>query len=296
MFKKSKNNLFVSFNRCSTDNAYAFSLVEILAVLVIISLVSIAVLRVYFQIRTAAAKITSSLDNNILATEVLQKIAEDIDRLAMPGFDTTMTIENKAVGGINKSRLIIECKFYDSSSRPKTFEKVVWLAAFDPDTNQNVLYRSHGGIALEDKIIDMGMPGEESSSQAALQERGTELFIPICAGFSYFKFQAYNGKDFIDIWKQDKLPYAVAASISFAEPVEVESGTFTIPPESIYTRTIAVDRIRKIPYKFVRRDFNIEEPNSLPDYLDKDSSSSEPNQPASASSSHSAASRSKPTK
>lgn len=80
----------------------AFSLIETVTVLTIAAMIMIAALGIYNRVKTAAAAINQTLDENVLPTEILQRIAEDLDRLATPGFDTTISIENKLdVSGYN---------------------------------------------------------------------------------------------------------------------------------------------------------------------------------------------------
>jgi hypothetical protein len=53
-------------------------------------------------------------------------------------------------------------------------------------------------------------------------------------------------------WAGNKLPQAIVVTISFAEPVEMADGTIDVPEEEKFTRTIAIDRTRKINFTLVR--------------------------------------------
>ena len=62
--------------------------------------------------------------------------------------------------------------------------------------------------------------------------------------------------------------------MSFAQPTEVETGEFVIFREDMEIRTIAVDRTRKIRFVFVKRNYDIQDPNDT-------TSTTDPNEPAS---------------
>ncbi|MCK5565024.1 MAG: hypothetical protein KAJ07_07220, partial [Planctomycetes bacterium] len=65
----------------------AFSLIETITVLVISALVLITAINIYTSVRAAAASVENYIVKNELPNEILQRLAEDIDRLAIPGFD-----------------------------------------------------------------------------------------------------------------------------------------------------------------------------------------------------------------
>ncbi|MBN1457185.1 MAG: hypothetical protein JW912_04975, partial [Sedimentisphaerales bacterium] len=83
---------------CFKNKRPALSLVETVTVLVITALVMIATINIYSRIKSASASVTTLLEKNDLPNEILQRIAEDIDRLAVPGFDTTINIEHRIDG------------------------------------------------------------------------------------------------------------------------------------------------------------------------------------------------------
>ncbi len=258
----------------------AFSLIETVTVLAIAAMIMIAALGIYNRVKTAAAAINQTLDENVLPTEILQRIAEDLDRLATPGFDTTISIENKLdVSGYNTARLIIQNKIYDKNNKPQTFEKVVWQTYYDPFEEALILYRSHGGRNLEDKVVTDDL-------QAERQEMGNEFFIPLCSGITFFKIQvpvvkmvgenkkvgelrgeeevmAEESEKFLERWGGAKLPKAITVTISFAEPYLAVTGELEVPESEKIARTIVIDRTRKIKYKFVRKDFEPEDANDI---------------------------------
>ena len=72
-------------------NDKGFTLAEAIATLVIATMIMAAVTGIYIGIKRAEASVNRRLEGGFLAMEVLQRISEDIDRLAMPSADVTMT-------------------------------------------------------------------------------------------------------------------------------------------------------------------------------------------------------------
>ena len=221
----------------------AFSLLETLAALVIAAMVLTVLLMLYDRARSSALAITKTLDQSQLPAEILQRVAEDLDRLASPGGDTRITIEKKLDEGYRTARLTILNRIYDGKNRPQTFEKIVWQTSYDPDTDSLVLYRCHSGLSLEDKLL-----GEQFA-----QNPDREIFIPLCSGVTFFKIQAIQGENLQDRWTSSALPGAVVVTISFAMPFEEITGGWDVPQEEKITRTIAVDRTRKIRFNIVMK-------------------------------------------
>jgi len=214
----------------------AFSLVEMVTVLVITAMILIAAMGIYSRTRDAAADINQKLDADELPMEILQRIAEDIDRLAAPGFDTTIAIRNKIQQGYNICQLAIQNRIYDKNNRPQDFEKIIWQTYNDP--------------------LDK------------------DLFVRLCTGITYFKVQVPIADDFADNWTSNRLPNAVTVTVSFAEPFENISGELEIYEDDMIIRTIAVDRTRMIKYKFVPKDFSEYDPNNIDEtLLDSDDTS-----------------------
>lgn len=220
-----------------------FSLAEMLAAMTIAAIVLAAVLGIYSQAENATTAVQLKLDNSKLPGEVLQLIAEDIDRILAPDSNAKITIENKFDKGFQTARLTITDTIYDSYDREKTLEEIVWQANYDYDTNVNglILYRSHSGTALEDKVLDQ-------------QRRNWERnypFVPICNGLTFFQIQIPRGESFQDKWTSPSLPPAIAVTISFSQPYETVRGTLDMPDEAKITRTIAIDRTRKIRFQIL---------------------------------------------
>ena len=223
----------------------AFSLAEVIAALIIGAMVLTAVLGIYGRIEASAAAITNRLDSSQLPYEVLQHIAEDIDRVATPGFGTKIVVENKFERGYSTARLTILKTIYDKKNKEQTFEEIVWQTSYDNDANGLVLYRSHKGIGLEDKLLD---------EKKEKWER--ELFVPVCTGVTFFKVQAYTGETPQDKWTSNSPPYGVIATISFAEPFKTAAGTLDVVDSEKNVRTIAIDRTRKIKFIIVKKVYN----------------------------------------
>lgn len=237
-----------------------FSLIEILAVVVIAGMIAIAVLNVYSRAQSTIAAIDTRIDNQVLPNEILQRIAEDIDRLTLPGLDTRVAVANKFDGLYNLSQMTITTRYYDSGTPPKAqvFEKVVWQSAYDPVEDALILYRSHSGLNLADKIVDKDL--------AEQQRGGRELFIPVTTGITFFEIVVPRGDNLLREWKLSTLPRAIRITISLVAPQEDwATGDLVVFDEDKVTRTVAIDRTRMISYKFVRKEFILDEtePNSL---------------------------------
>ncbi|MHC4757830.1 MAG: prepilin-type N-terminal cleavage/methylation domain-containing protein [Planctomycetota bacterium] len=220
---------------------FGFSLAEIVAALTIGSILLVVVLGLYNRASNSAAAITEKLNSSNFSTETLQRIAEDLDNIIAAGSNTTVTIENKFDHAYPSGRMIIEKSFYDNDTQLQIFEKIIWQSSYDFESPVPglVVYRSHSGIALEDKLLDKPK-----------QDWERELFIPICEGVTLFKFQAKQNNKIVDEWITKTLPHAVIATISFAEPFETLDGTLDLFEEDKYKRTIVIDRTRRLGFTY----------------------------------------------
>lgn len=221
----------------------AFSLAEVLVALTIGAMVLVAVLTVYSRAENSAAAITAKLDSSRVAYEVLQRIAEDIHRTVTPGDNAEITINNKFQNGFSTAQLTILKSIYGREDEEQTFEEIVWQANYDDDANSLVLYRSHSGIALEDKLLDENKEDWER-----------ELFVPVCTGITFFKIQVPQGEDFRDKWTNDALPPGIVVTISFAEPFKTLVGTLEVPEQEKVARSIAVNRTRDVKFVFAGKE------------------------------------------
>jgi len=226
-----------------------FSLAEMLAALTIGAMVLVAVLGIYSRAETSVTAVTKKLDSSQLPSEVLQHIAEDVDRITAAGSNTQITVENKFERGFQTAKMIILKTIYATENRPQTFERIVWQGSYDRDANGLVLYRSYNGVGLEDKLLD---------EQRSIWEQEYP-FVPICDGVTFFEIQVPSGENFSDRWMSNTLPRAVVVTISFAEPLETLTGMWDVPDAKKTRRTIAIDRTRKIRFIFVPKEYEDEE-------------------------------------
>ena len=208
--------------------------------LVIGAMVLTAILGVYSRANRAAESVLSQIDNPSLAEEVLQLMAEDLDRLLGAADGTTIKIAPGFDNGFARSRLILRRTFKDGKNEEKTFEEIVWLAGYDydGDTPGLVIYRSHDGLSMEDKLLD---PKRET------WEKNYPL-VPVCRGVTFFRIEVPKGDDFLERWSDSSLPPGVRVTLSFAEPYKTVRGTWDVLDHQKIGRTIAIDRTRKIKF------------------------------------------------
>jgi prepilin-type N-terminal cleavage/methylation domain-containing protein len=238
------------------QNKNAFTLIETLIVLMLAALIVTAVMGIYQQVRGGAVVILERMEQNRLVTEILQKMAEDIDRLAAPGFDAVIKFPNsKLDNGYRSAQLTLENSYYGNNDQKQIYEQVVWQTSYDPLEDTLILYRMHDGLNVEDKVLETDA---ESSPSAG-------LFIPVSAGVTFFEIQVQQGEDVLGAWQAETLPKAVRVGLSFAPLQELPDGSIGVPEEAIVFRTIAIDRTRAIPYEFVKKKFDLpeEDPNDI---------------------------------
>ncbi|MHC4740913.1 MAG: hypothetical protein ACYS8Z_03315 [Planctomycetota bacterium] len=227
-----------------TVNKFGFrrglSLAVALAALVIGSMVLISLLGIYSRAERATAAVNRKLDSSRLPGEILQRIAEDIDKLTATGPETKITIEPGYQNGYRGSKMTIVRTIKDSKNKDVLLEEIIWQSYYDIESDMEglVLYRGHSGISLEDKLLD---------EQRAEWEKGYPM-VPICSGVTFFEITVPSGENFLDRWTSAAMPKGVRISISFTEPFEVSGQDSEIPDEYKITRTIAVDRTRTIKF------------------------------------------------
>jgi len=225
-----------------------FSLAETLIAVTIGAMILVAVLAIYSQAEKSAAAVAQKLDSTQLASEVLQRISEDLDQIVATGADTKVTIlPGKSDNGYPTARMEILRTIYDKDDKKQTFEEIIWQAStdYESDANGLVLYRSHSGMVWEDKLLDELRKDWESNY----------TFVPVCTGITFFKIETIiKGQDANQVektdtgWNSDALPPGIAVTISFAQPYKTESGEITVPEEQKIIRTIAIDRTRKLQF------------------------------------------------
>ncbi len=241
-------------NKYKKQLCKGFTLIEALTVITISSLMILAAMDVYNRVQRSVQSVERKLKGSQLPQEVLQKIAEDIDRMVLPGSQTKITVETKTEShGFQTGRLEISNSIAfrtgprQRDQQEEVFEKIIWQSSYDyeGEVGGMILYRHHSGLALEDKLLD-----EEK------EDFERELFVPVCDELTYFSVQIPDGNDYIDSWQKKSLPKGVFITLSFAEPFRDLDGSLNVYDDEKYTRTIAVDRTRKIDFKLA--DFVIE--------------------------------------
>ena len=220
-----------------------FSLGEMLAALVIGAMVLAAILGVYARANRAAEAVLAKVESPALAAEVLQLLAEDLDRLlgAEEG-ETSIKIEPGFDNGFARCRLTLRRTYRDAKNAEKTFEEITWLAGYDHEGSVPglIIYRGHEGMNLEDKLLDAKREGWEDNYP----------LIPICRGVTFFRIEVPKDKEdeFVDRWAASSLPPGVRISISFAEPYETVRGTWDVLEQEKVRRTVAIDSTRAIKF------------------------------------------------
>jgi hypothetical protein len=217
------------------------SLGEMLVALVIGAVVLTAILSVYSRANRAAEAVLGRIESPALATEVLQLLAEDLDRVMGNGQDFSIQIKNGLDNGFTRAQLVMRRTMRDSKNEEKVFEEITWRAGYDYDGTSPglVIYRGHEGVDLEDKLLDPKRETWENSYP----------LVPLCRGVTLFQLEVPKGEDeFLDQWAEPTLPPGVRVTISFAQPHETVRGTWDVYDEEKIIRTIAIDKTRKIKF------------------------------------------------
>lgn len=208
-------------------------------VVIIGSMILVAMIGIYDRCAGSAAAVEEVLDASDLSYEILDRITEDLDDLIAPRRDVKVFVENKLDHGLPSARLTIEKSIVDDNNRQQKLERIIWQSSYDESIGAMVLYRSHGGLAAEDKLLDRAKPQWQR-----------ELFVPVCEGLTFFKLQVPRGERLYDRWTTSTLPNGVIVTISFAEPFKTTTGALDVPDHRKITRTVAVDRTRKIGFLY----------------------------------------------
>jgi len=208
--------------------------------LVIGAMVLTAILTVYTQANRAAEAVLARAEGSALATEVLQRLSEDLDRVLSSQQGVTIQIKNGLDNKLARAQLVIRRTMRDSKNQEKVFEEITWRAGYDYDSASPglVIYRGHEGINLEDKLLDPKRESWESSYP----------LVPLCRGATCFRVEVPKGDALLDQWADVDLPAGVKVTISFAMPHETVRGTWEVYDEEKITRMIAIDKMRKIKF------------------------------------------------
>jgi len=217
-----------------------YSLGEMLAALVIGAMVLTAILGVYGQANRAAEAVLNKIEPPSLGAEVLQRIAEDLDRIVGADGNVTVQIRNGFDNGFITGELIVRRILKDAENKELTLEEVTWRGGYDYDSAVPglVIYRSRTGIGLEDKLLDAKREQWESNYS----------FVPVCRGVTHFRIEVPKGDGAVDRWSSPSPPPGVRVTISFAQPYETVRGTLDVAEEEKVSRTMAIDRLRTIRF------------------------------------------------
>ena len=217
-----------------------YSLAEMLAVLVIAAMVLTAILAVYTRANHAADAVLRKIETPVLAAEVLQLIARDLDRV-MGEDNVSIQVRNGFDNGFVTAEMTLRRTVEDAQKKEQVLEEIVWRAGYDYDSVVPglVVYRGYEGIGYEDRLLDQKRDSLESASP----------LIPICRGVTFFKIEIPKGEATLDRWADTALPGGVKVTLSFAEPYETVRGTQDVLDHQKVSRTIAIDRTRTIPFK-----------------------------------------------
>ena len=218
------------------------SLPEVLLTVVIAAMVLTAVLAVHSRIQQPAGAIMNQLDSMLLPSEVLQLIAEDLDRSVDTAQGLEITVEPKYERGYSLSQLVIRKQINTVKNRQpqkEVLEEIVWQGGVDLDTGRIVVYRRHHGMFQEDRLLGKQRQDFEISSPP---------FVPVCGGLTQFLIKARQGDTWVDQYQGTTPPTGLQISISFAEPFETPNGELEVLEEDKITRTMAIDRTRKIRF------------------------------------------------
>lgn len=217
-----------------------FSLAEMLAAVIIGAMILTAVLGVYGRANRAADAVLRKIESPSLTSEVLQLIAEDLGRTLGAG-GVSVQIRNGFDNGFVRAELVLRRTFHDKDNKEQTLEEITWRAGYDHEGQRPglILYRSHEGIAPEDKLLDDNRASWEKNYP----------FVPICRGITFFQVQAYKGDELLEQWPASSPPPGgVKVTISFAEPYETVRGTHDVLEQDRISRTIVIDAARKIKF------------------------------------------------
>jgi hypothetical protein len=220
------------------------TMAELLAGLIISAMVISTAVALYMNIQRSLGSIEKELNKSSLSEEVMQLLAEDLDRIGSADFDVSLNLEKRLNNGYETFKLEIKNLLYGSDNKPVEFETIIWQTDYNIDTDKLTLYRARSGIGPEDPVLDT----------QARQNPEAIIFVPVCDGITYFKIEVYNGQAFGDNWTAKTMPTGIRGEISFSDPIVGIDGSLQMLQEDIYTRMIALNREKNLQFKFERKD------------------------------------------
>ncbi|MEN6427112.1 MAG: hypothetical protein ABFE13_17290 [Phycisphaerales bacterium] len=210
-----------------------------LATVIIGSMVLVAILSIYGRVNQAANAVLAKIESPALASEVLQLIARDLDR-TLGADDVLVQIRNGFDNGFARAELVLRRVYHDKDNKEQVLDEITWRAGYDSagDTPGLVVYRSHEGTGLEDRLLE---------DQREDWEKNYPL-VPICRGVTFFQIQAVKGEELVDAWPLSKAPAGVKVTLAFAESYETVRGTRDVADEEKISRTLVINAMRKIKF------------------------------------------------
>ena len=219
----------------TTRHCRAFSLGEMLAALVIGAIILTTVLSIYGRASSASEAVAKKIDSPALGSEVLQLIAQDIDKMTT-GTGATVELKNGFDHGLPTAQLTLRRSYYDGENKEQTFAEITWRTGYDYEGGGEglVIYRSYSGLAPEDGLLDRKRKASEADYP----------LVPICRGVTYFRVEITNGEISSEEWSGSYLPPGMRIGLSFAQPFETVQGTLDVQDTEKTQRIVAVNRIR----------------------------------------------------
>jgi type II secretory pathway component PulJ len=216
-----------------------FSLAEVLASMIIGSLVLIAVMTIYSRAEHTAAALTRSLTDSRRPYEALQLMAEDLDKMISNESDTNIIMINRYINNYAAAIFAVQVHHKDATNKDQQYEQITWQCNTNKerDINDLVLYRCYEGIAPEDNLLDKNRDISEKN-----------VYVPICSGVTYFGIDVITGDDKTSKVWPNGMPLGIILTISFAKPYKDVDGRYNVPEDKKYSRTIALDKSRKIKF------------------------------------------------
>jgi hypothetical protein len=226
-------------NRTPRRRQAGFSLGELIAVVIIGSMILVAILTIYSRASGAADAVLRKIDGPSWTSEVLQLIAEDLGR-TLSADDVTVQIRNGSDNGFQRAELVLKRTYHDNENKEQTLDQITWRAGYDHEgrTPGLVIYRSYEGVSQEDKLFDDNREEVEKFSP----------FVPICRGVTFFQIQACKGEELVDQWPASPPPPGIKITISFGTPHEMVRGGFDVDEQDKISRTVVIDPTRKITF------------------------------------------------
>ena len=235
-------------------NVKAFSLVELLTALFIVSILVISLTTIYDSSIMAITAIDEKLEDGFDAVNILHLIVDDVARVSSLDTDTTFALKSKTVDGVMVYRLEIIGKIYDNDGKEMEYKKIVWQSDYDYLNGTTTLYRCEAGMGVQDPLL-----GTQQRKNV-----GREIFVPVCFGLTHFTIQVPSGsaikgnelEQYADSWEEDGMPGGIIIEMSFAAPVEYITGEVEVPLEDRVSRRISVNRSRQYRFEFIPKDLD----------------------------------------